>query len=193
MERHETRTKSSSGGAGCWKYISPPKSLGSKESVKEITVRGRRVVVTGLGVVTPVGIGVEAAWQALCKGESGIRRITRFDISDFPTRIAGEVVGFDPNLYIEKKEIKKMDLFIQYAMAAGARAREDSGLPVGESNAEHVGVMVGCGLGGLPSIERYHHILEAEGHRKVSPFFIPMMLGNMGIKKGETFRWPSAS
>ena len=142
-------------------------------------MRGRRVVVTGLGVVTPVGIGVEAAWQALCKGESGIRRITRFDISDFPTRIAGEVVGFDPNLYIEKKEIKKMDLFIQYAMAAGTMAMEDSGLPVGESNAEHVGFMVGCGLGGLPSIERYHHILEAEGHRKVSPFFIPMMLGNM--------------
>ncbi|MBI3016209.1 MAG: beta-ketoacyl-ACP synthase II [Candidatus Tectomicrobia bacterium] len=142
-------------------------------------MQGRRVVVTGLGVVTPVGIGVEESWQAWCRGESGIRQITRFDVSDFPVKIAGEVVGFDPGLYIEKKEIKKMDLFIQYAMAAGTMAMKDSGLQVNGSNAEQVGVLVGCGLGGLPSIERYHHILEAEGYRKISPFFIPMMIGNM--------------
>lgn len=139
----------------------------------------RRVVVTGIGVVSPLGTGNLKNWDALTSGRSGIDLITRFDTSEFPVRIAGEVKDFVPEDFIEKKEIKKMDLFIQYALGAAHFAMEDSGLQVTEENAERVGVLVGAGLGGLPSIERYHTALLEGGYRKISPFFIPMLIINL--------------
>ncbi|MBE0582362.1 MAG: beta-ketoacyl-[acyl-carrier-protein] synthase II, partial [Desulfofustis sp.] len=116
----------------------------------------RRVVVTGVGVVSPLGTGVEKNWAAVTSGQSGIGTITRFDASDFATQIAGEVKDFNAEDYIDKKEIKKMDLFIQYGLAAAEIALKDSGLEVNDENAERVGVLVGSGLGGLPAIEQYH-------------------------------------
>lgn len=139
----------------------------------------RRVVVTGLGAVTPVGIGVEESWKALTNGESGIGLVTRFDASDFPSRIAGEVKGFDAEAYIDKKDIKKMDTFMHYAIAGCQMAMEDSGLSITDENAERVGVMVGAGMGGLPAIERYHEAYLQHGPKKISPFFIPMTIINM--------------
>lgn len=139
----------------------------------------RRVVVTGLGAVTPVGIGVEKSWQALTSGESGIDLVTRFDASDFPSRIAGEVKDFDPEAYIDRKEIKKMDTFMHYAIASCQMAMQDSGLSVNDENAERIGVMVGAGMGGLPAIERYHEAYLEKGPKKISPFFIPMTIINM--------------
>jgi 3-oxoacyl-[acyl-carrier-protein] synthase II len=149
----------------------------------------RRVVVTGVGVVSPLGTGNKKNWDALMAGKSGIDRITRFDATEFPVQIAGEVKDFNPEDFIEKKEIKKMDLFIQYALAAAQFAMEDSGLAVTEENAERVGVLVGAGLGGLPTIERYHQALQEGGYRKISPFFIPMLIvnlapGHISIKYG---------
>jgi 3-oxoacyl-[acyl-carrier-protein] synthase II len=138
----------------------------------------RRVVVTGIGVVSPLGTGNLKNWDALTSGRSGIDLITRFDATDFPVRIAGEVKDFVAEDFIEKKEIKKMDLFIQYALGAAHFAMEDSGLQVTEENAERVGVLVGAGLGGLPSIERYHTAFLEGGYRKISPFFIPMLIIN---------------
>ncbi|HSR32014.1 MAG TPA: beta-ketoacyl synthase N-terminal-like domain-containing protein, partial [Anaerolineae bacterium] len=119
----------------------------------------RRVVATGLGVVSPLGIGVEENWNALMNGQSGIGPITRFDASDFPVKFAGEVKGFDVEQYIDKKEAKKMDYFIHYAVAAADMALADSGLQITDENAERVGVVVGSGMGGLPAIERYHTAL----------------------------------
>ncbi|OIP63590.1 MAG: beta-ketoacyl-[acyl-carrier-protein] synthase II [Nitrospirae bacterium CG_4_9_14_3_um_filter_53_35] len=139
----------------------------------------RRVVITGMGVVTPVGNDLETTWDGLINGRSGITRITRFDASEYPSQIAGEVKGFDPDLYIDKKDQKKMDSFIQYAMAAGQMAMEDSGLVVDASNTERVGVIVGAGIGGLQAIEKYHKTLLERGPRKVSPFFVPMVLINL--------------
>ncbi|NMC73636.1 MAG: beta-ketoacyl-ACP synthase II [Geobacteraceae bacterium] len=139
----------------------------------------RRVVVTGIGVVSPLGTGNRKNWDALLAGESGIDRLTRFDASDFPVQIAGEVKDFNPEDFIEKKEIKKMDLFIQYALAAAQFAMEDSGLQITEENAERVGVLVGAGLGGLPTIEKYHTALLDGGYKKISPFFIPMLITNL--------------
>jgi 3-oxoacyl-[acyl-carrier-protein] synthase II len=139
----------------------------------------RRVVVTGVGVVSPLGTGNAKNWDALVAGKSGIDRITRFDISDFPVQIAGEVKDFNPEQFIEKKEIKKMDLFIQYSLGAAQFAMEDSGLAITEENAERVGVLVGAGLGGLPTIERYHEALLQGGYKKISPFFIPMLITNL--------------
>lgn len=139
----------------------------------------RRVVVTGVGVVSPLGTGNDRNWTALTSGRSGIAQITRFDASDFPVRIAGEVKDFNPEDFIDKKEIKKMDLFIQYSMAAAHFAMEDSGLVIDESNAERTGVLVGAGLGGLPTIERYHQALSEGGYKKISPFFIPMLIINL--------------
>ncbi|HKK01135.1 MAG TPA: beta-ketoacyl-ACP synthase II, partial [Desulfuromonadales bacterium] len=139
----------------------------------------RRVVVTGVGVVSALGTGNEKNWNALMKGQSGIDRISRFDASELPTQIAGEVKDFTAEEFIEKKEVKKMDLFIQYAMAAAELAMQDSGLQVTEENAERVGVLVGAGLGGLPAIERYHQSMLEGGYKKVSPFFIPMLIINL--------------
>ena len=139
----------------------------------------RRVVVTGLGMITPLGIGVEKTWEAICRGESGIGNITRFDASDFPTKIAGEVKDFNPSDYIDKKEIKKMDTFIHYALAGAIMAVDDSGLKITDENADMVGVLVGAGLGGLPSIEKYYDIYLKEGVRRISPFFIPMLIANL--------------
>lgn len=139
----------------------------------------RRVVVTGMGVVIPTGIGVETAWQNVCEGRSGIGPLTRFDTSGFETKIAAEVKDFNPELYIEKKEIKKMDLFIQYALAAACEAVEDSRLEVTPENCERIGVIVGTGLGGLPTIERYHSVLLERGPSRISPFFIPMLIANL--------------
>jgi len=139
----------------------------------------RRVVVTGVGVMSALGTGLEKNWDALLKGESGIDRITRFDASDLPTQIAGEVKDFIAEDFIDKKEIKKMDLFIQYSIAAATMAMEDAGLEINEDNAERVGVVVGAGLGGLPTIEKYHEAMSEGGYKKISPFFIPMLIINL--------------
>jgi len=139
----------------------------------------RRVVVTGMGLVTPLGTGLEKTWKALCAGKSGIGRITRFDPTDYPCQIAGEVPDFDPAAFIEKKEIKKMDTFIHYAVGASQMAVDDAGLKVTEENAERVGVYIGAGIGGLPAIEHYHKILLEKGADRVSPFFIPMVIINL--------------
>ncbi|MDW7645728.1 MAG: beta-ketoacyl-ACP synthase II [Desulfuromonadales bacterium] len=149
----------------------------------------RRVVVTGVGVVSALGTGVEKNWDALINGKSGIDRITRFDASDFPTQIAGEVKDFNAEDFIDKKEIKKMDLFIQFALGAAELAMQDSGLQITEDNAERVGVLVGAGLGGLPAIEKYHQAFLEGGYKKISPFFIPMLIinlapGQISIKYG---------
>ncbi len=149
----------------------------------------RRVVITGVGTVSPLGTGNRKNWDALVNGRSGIGPITRFDASAFPVKVAGEVKDFDPEQFIEKKEIKKMDLFIQYAMAAAQFAMEDSGLRITDENAERVGVLVGAGLGGLPTIEKYHTALLEGGYKKITPFFIPMLIinlapGHISIKYG---------
>jgi 3-oxoacyl-[acyl-carrier-protein] synthase II len=139
----------------------------------------RRVVVTGVGLVSPLGVGTEVNWQALLAGKSGIGPITRFDATDYPSRIAGEVHGFDPQNYVEKKEVKKSDLFIHFALAASTFAMEDSGLVVSEANADRVGVIIGSGIGGLPLIEATHTTLMERGPNRVSPFFIPGLIVNM--------------
>jgi 3-oxoacyl-[acyl-carrier-protein] synthase II len=149
----------------------------------------RRVVVTGVGAVSPLGTGNQKNWEALVSGQSGIGPITRFDAGSLPVRIAGEVRDFEPEQFIDKKEVKKMDLFIQYAMGAAYFAMEDSGLQITEQNAERVGVLVGAGLGGLPTIEKYHTALLEGGYKKISPFFIPMLIinlapGHISIKYG---------
>jgi len=137
------------------------------------------VVVTGLGAVTPLGIGVRPTWDAVLAGRSGVGPITRFDASAFPTRFAAEVKGFRPEEFIEPREIRRMDLFIQYAMAAAAGAVEDAGLSVDEASADRVVVYMGTGLGGLSTLERYHEVYLKEGPRKISPFFIPMLITNL--------------
>ena len=139
----------------------------------------RRVVITGMGLVIPNGIGVKTAWRNICEGRSGIGPITRFDTNGFDTKIAAEVKDFSPELYIDKKEIKKMDLFIQYAVGAAHEAIKDSGLQITGENADRIGVIVGTGLGGLPTLEKYHQILLEKGPSRISPFFIPMLIANL--------------
>ena len=139
----------------------------------------RRIVVTGLGLVTPLGTGVEKTWKALCAGESGIGRITKFDPTGYDAQIAGEVKGFDPAQFIEKKEIKKMDTFIHYAVGAARMAADDAGLKIAPEQATKVGVYIGSGIGGLGSIENYYKILLEKGPGRVSPFFIPMTIINL--------------
>ncbi len=130
-------------------------------------------------MISPLGIGTEANWSALLAGRSGVGPITRFDASDYPTRIAGEVKGFNPEDFIPKKDVKKMDLFIHYAMAASQLAMDDSALSIGPANAERVGVYIGSGIGGLPSIERQHAQLLESGPRRISPFFIVGLIVNL--------------
>jgi len=142
-------------------------------------VMERRVVITGLGMVSPLGIGNPENWEALIHGRSGIGPITRFDARDYSCRIAGEVKGFNPEDWVSKKDVKKMDLFIHYAMAASEIAMRDAAFQVGRSEADRVGVYIGSGIGGLPSIERQHAILLREGPRRVSPFFIVGLIVNM--------------
>jgi 3-oxoacyl-[acyl-carrier-protein] synthase II len=139
----------------------------------------RRVVVTGVGLVIPTGIGVETAWKNVCEGKSGIGLLTRFDTNGFETKIAGEVKDFNPELYIDKKEIKRMDLFVQYAIAATKEALEDAQLNIAPENCEQIGVIVGTGLGGLPTLEKYHKVLLERGPSRISPFFIPMLIANL--------------
>ena len=139
----------------------------------------RRVVVTGMGLVIPTGIGVETSWKNVCGGKSGIGPLTRFDTNGFETKIAGEVRDFNPELYIDKKEIKKMDLFIHFAIAATREALDNARLAITPENSEQIGVIVGTGLGGLPSLEKYHKILLEKGPGRISPFFIPMLIANL--------------
>jgi 3-oxoacyl-[acyl-carrier-protein] synthase II len=139
----------------------------------------RRVVVTGIGLVSSVGIGTGASWDGLLAGRSGIGRITRFDTAGFSTQIAGEVKSFDPLQFVEKKDVKKMDVFIQYAIAASQFAMDDSGLQVTPAIADRVGVFIASGIGGFSTIEREHRALLEGGPRKISPFFIPSAIINL--------------
>jgi 3-oxoacyl-[acyl-carrier-protein] synthase II len=141
--------------------------------------RDRRVVVTGLGLVTPLGTGVEKNWDALMAGRSGVGLITRFDTSDYPTKIAGQVPDFEPLDWIEKKDVRKMDLFIQYAMGAAEQAMRQSGLKITEDNADDVGVLVGVGIGGLCTIEENHLIFMESRLKRITPFFIPKLISNL--------------
>jgi 3-oxoacyl-[acyl-carrier-protein] synthase II len=138
----------------------------------------RRVVVTGMGMVSPLGTGVEKSWQALIQGKSGVARITKFDPTGFDTQIAAEVKDFAPENFIDKKEIKRMDIFIQYAMASSIMAMEDSQLKITPANADRLGVVVGAGLGGLTTLEAFHKVLLERGPGRISPFFIPSMIVN---------------
>jgi 3-oxoacyl-[acyl-carrier-protein] synthase II len=139
----------------------------------------RRVVVTGIGLVSSLGIGTDANWTALTAGQSGIQSISKFDASQFATRIAGEVRGFDPLQFIEKKDVKKMDVFIQYAIAASQFAMDDSGFIITPQSAPDVGVFIASGIGGFTTIEREHRALLEGGPRKISPFFIPSAIINL--------------
>jgi 3-oxoacyl-[acyl-carrier-protein] synthase II len=142
-------------------------------------VSRRRVVVTGIGLVSSLGIGTDANWQALVAGRSGVGPITKFDASTFSSRIAGEVRGFDPLQFIEKKEVKKMDVFIQYAIAASQFAMDDAGLTITPDLAPRAGVFIASGIGGFTTIEREHKALLEGGPRKISPFFIPSAIINL--------------
>src|SRR5476651_1177135 len=139
----------------------------------------RRVVVTGVGIVSPIGIGIEEAWGAALAGKSGIGPITRFDAKDLPCRIAGEVKGFDALKYMDRKEERRNDLFIQFGLAAAHLALEDAGLPLDKPLGEQAGVIVGSGMGGLATLEDTHLTAVNRGHRKVSPFFIPSIIVNL--------------
>ncbi|RFC36854.1 MAG: 3-oxoacyl-[acyl-carrier-protein] synthase II [Candidatus Nitrotoga sp. LAW] len=156
----------------------------------------RRVVITGLGIVSPVGTGITQAWQNIVDGKSGITRITRFDASLFSSKIAGEVQGFDVDKFLSAKDARRMDVFIHYGLAAGMEAIKDAGIEVTEQNAERIGVNIGSGIGGLPMIENSHNDYLAAGPRKISPFFIPgtiinMISGNLSIMYG--FKGPNLS
>jgi len=155
------------------------------------SVSKRRVVVTGLGLVTPVGNTVDSSWKALVSGKSGIAPITKFDASEFTTRFSGSVKDFDVEQYMSRKDARKMDLFIQYGMAAGIQAVTDSGLDMDKLNPARVGTAIGAGMGGMPLIEQAHSALLKGGPRKISPFFVPstiinMISGHLSIKYGMT-------
>ncbi len=139
----------------------------------------KRVVITGIGLVTPLGIGVDESWSGIIAGKSGVGEITRFNASIYGTRIAAEVKGFKAEDFMAKKEAKRMETFIAYAIAATRMAMEDSGLTIDDDNANRVGVLTGCGLGGLNMLELTAHTVDTKGPNRVSPFFIPMLIGNM--------------
>ncbi|MFZ5775853.1 MAG: beta-ketoacyl-ACP synthase II [Thermodesulfobacteriota bacterium] len=140
----------------------------------------RRVVVTGAGLVTPLGTGVAKTWEGLCAGRSGIAPITRFDASEIGVNIAAEVKDFVVEDHIDKKVAKHLDLFVQYAVAAAGEALKDANFEITDANATRVGSILGCGLGGLPTIEKYHQVAMEKGTRRITPFFIPMVIPNMG-------------
>ncbi len=146
------------------------------------------MVVTGVGLVSALGIGTEETWEGLLAGRSGIGPISRFDASAFSVRIAGEIKGFDPLRFVDKKDVKKMDVFIQYAIAASDFALADSGLEIGKDNAERVGVYIGSGIGGFSTIEREHKVLLESGPRRISPFFIPAIIINLAAGQ-VSIRW----
>lgn len=163
---------------------------------KSLNGSKRRVVVTGLGVVSPVGIGVQTAWANIVAGKSGITRITKFDASNFSSQIAGEVKDFDVSQFLPAKEARRMDTFIQYGLAAAIEAVKDSGIEATEENAERIGVSIGSGIGGLRLIEETNDTYDEGGPRKISPFFIPgtiinMISGNLSIMFG--FKGPNVS
>lgn len=139
----------------------------------------RRVVVTGIGLVTPLGSGVTATWEALLAGKSGVGPITRFDASGYPAQIAAEVRDFDAEAWFDRKQAKNTDLFVRYGVAAAEMAWQDSGLSVNDENSQRIGVITGCGMGGLPTIEECHQVVLERGPRKITPFFIPRVIPNM--------------
>jgi 3-oxoacyl-[acyl-carrier-protein] synthase II len=150
---------------------------------------GRRVVVTGVGIVAPVGLDAESAWQNILAGKSGIRPITHFDVEPFSTKFGGPIYEFDIEKYVPRKEARKMDKFIHYGMGAGIQAVEDSGLEVTDENRKRIGVAVGAGIGGISGIENNHEVYRTSGPRKISPFFVPaniinMVAGDLSIKFG---------
>jgi 3-oxoacyl-[acyl-carrier-protein] synthase II len=150
---------------------------------------GRRVVVTGVGLVAPVGLDVASSWENILAGKSGIQAITHFDVGPFSTRFGGPIYGFDPTQYILPKEVRKMDKFIHYGMAAGTQAIEDSGLEITDANRKRIGVAIGSGIGGITGIENNYEAYRQGGPRKISPFFVPanivnMVAGNLSIKYG---------
>ena len=154
----------------------------------------RRVVVTGLGMLTPVGNDVETTWRSIVAGKSGIKPIETFDVSAYSTRFGGSIRDFDAGRYFDAKEARKMDVFIQYGMAAGIQAIEDAGLVVTEENAPRIGAAIGSGIGGLNHIEKCYDIINGSGPRRISPFFVPgsiinMIAGNLAIKYG--FKGPN--
>ena len=157
-------------------------------------VSKRRVVVTGLGMVTSLGHSVESSWEGIVAGKSGVSLIDHFDASDLACRICSRVKDFDPTVYMTEKEARKIDVFIQFGMAAAIQAVKDAKIEVTEANAHRIGVAIGSGIGGLPTIERYHSVLLESGPRRLSPFFIPgalinMVAGNLSIQYG--FKGPN--
>jgi 3-oxoacyl-[acyl-carrier-protein] synthase II len=150
---------------------------------------GRRVVVTGVGIVAPVGLDTKSAWDNIVAGRSGIQPITHFDVEPFSTRFGGPIYGFDPERYVSKKDVRKMDKFIHYGIAAGTQAIEDAGLQVTEENCRRIGVAIGSGIGGITGIENNYEAYRQGGPRKISPFFVPanivnMVAGDLSIKYG---------
>ncbi|MBS1202616.1 MAG: beta-ketoacyl-acyl-carrier-protein synthase, partial [Chromatiaceae bacterium] len=147
----------------------------------------RRVVVTGLGLVAPVGLDVKSSWENILAGKSGIQSITHFDVSAFSTRFGGPIYGFDVTDYVPEKEAKKMDKFIHYGMAAGCQALADSGLEINDANRRRIGVAIGSGIGGITGIENNYEAFRSKGPRRISPFFVPaniinMVAGDLSIK-----------
>lgn len=153
--------------------------MSTNQFYREHKLAQRRVVVTGLGALSPLANTAESSFKAATEGKSGIDRITAFDVTDFPAQIAGEVKNFSIEGVLDSKDTKKMDRFIQFAMVAADEAMKDSGLEINESNATRVGSFVGVGMGGLPRIEEQHEILLKRGPRRISPFFIPMVISNL--------------
>jgi 3-oxoacyl-[acyl-carrier-protein] synthase II len=139
----------------------------------------RRVVVTGIGMVTPVGIGVEESWKSVCEGRSGVGPVTKFDASQFPSQVAAEVKDFRPEDFMEKQKVRRFDTFIHFAIASARMAIEDAGLKIDDNNRDRVGCVTGSGIGGLPMIEHFHKVLLEKGPKRISPFFIPGIIANM--------------
>ncbi len=152
-------------------------------------MNGRRVVVTGVGIVSPVGLDTKSAWQNILAGRSGIQPITHFDVEPFSTRFGGSIYGFDVEKYVSKKEVRKMDKFIHYGMGAGVQAIEDANLEITDANRDRIGVAIGSGIGGITGIENSYEAYRRGGPRKISPFFVPanivnMVAGDLSIKYG---------